>query len=271
MKKILILLLIMATTAINAKTEPVEIQGAVGKLRGVVTTPDNLNGKKVPVVILFHGLTGDINEKMHTTIAESLAKENIASVRFDFNGHGESDGSFRNMTIDNEVEDARRIVQYVEKLPFVSSISILGHSQGGVVAILLSGELGKSKIKTGTLLAPGVIIHDDMLKGSFISASFDPLNVPEQISIMGGKVILGKEYILAGQRMKPFEAAKQYKGAVKLIHGTGDRAVPYSYSEYLTYFYKKSELTLIDRADHGFSGKEDTLAQEVTQWLKKQL
>ena len=71
--------------------------------------------------------------------------------------------------------------------------------------------------------------------------------------------------------MKPFEAAKQYKGAVKLIHGTGDRAVPYSYSEYLTYFYKKSELTLIDRADHGFSGKEDTLAQEVTQWLKKQL
>ena len=87
----------MATTAINAKTEPVEIQGAVGKLRGVVTTPDNLNGKKVPVVILFHGLTADINEKMHTTIAESLAKENIASVRFDFKDTEKVTAQFRNM------------------------------------------------------------------------------------------------------------------------------------------------------------------------------
>ena len=271
MKRILILLFIMTTVASNAKTEPVTIQGAVGKLRGVVTTPDNLNGKKVPVVILFHGLNGNINEKIHITIAESLAKANIASVRFDFNGHGESDGTLQHMTVDNEVEDARRIVQYVEKLPFVSQIHILGHSQGGVVAILLSGELGKNKIKTVTLLAPGLIIHDDMLKGSFLGTSFDPINVPEQISIIGGKVILGKEYILAGQRIKPFEAAKQYKGAVKLIHGTGERAVPYSYSEYLTYFYKKSDITLITYANHYFSGEEATVAQEVTQWLKKQL
>ena len=139
------------------------------------------------------------------------------------------------------------------------------------MAILLSGELGKNKIKTVTLLAPGLIIHDDMLEGSFLGTSFDPINVPEQISIIGGKVILGKEYILAGQRIKPFEAAKQYKGAVKLIHGTGDRAVPYSYSEYLTYFYKKSDITLITYANYYFSGEEATVAQEVTQWLKKQL
>lgn len=35
---------------------------------------------------MFHGFTGNINEKINITIAETLAKEGIASVRFDFNG-----------------------------------------------------------------------------------------------------------------------------------------------------------------------------------------
>ena len=46
----------MTSIVVNAKTEPIEIQGAVGKLRGVLTTPDNFNQKKIPVVIMFHVL-----------------------------------------------------------------------------------------------------------------------------------------------------------------------------------------------------------------------
>lgn len=37
------------------------------------------------------------------------------------------------MSLDNELEDARRIVQYVEQLPFVNKIGIYGHSQGGLI------------------------------------------------------------------------------------------------------------------------------------------
>jgi len=174
MKKVLTLLFLTTFFWANAKTDPLEIQGAVGKLRGVLTTPDNFNQKKIPVVIMFHGFTGNINEKINITIAETLAKEGIASVRFDFNGHGKSDGDFEKMSLDNELEDARRIVQYVEQLPFVSKIGIYGHSQGGLISILLSSELGKSKIKAVAMLAPAVIIHDNMLQGSFLALPSTP-------------------------------------------------------------------------------------------------
>ena len=174
MEKVLTLLFLTTFFGANAKTEPLEIQGAVGKLQGVLTTPDNFNQKKIPVVIMFHGFTGNINEKINITIAETLAKEGIASVRFDFNGHGKSDGDFEKMSLDNELEDARRIVQYVEQLPFVSKIGIYGHSQGGLISILLSSELGKSKIKAVAMLAPAVIIHDNMLQGSFLALPSTP-------------------------------------------------------------------------------------------------
>ena len=121
------------------------------------------------------------------------------------------------------------------------------------------------------MLAPAVIIHDNMLQGSFFGTTFDPLNVPDKVSLFSGKITVGKDYILSGQRIKPFEAAKRYKGKVKIIHGTGDRAVPYSYSEYLLYFYKNAELTITPKADHVFSNQEDIPATEVSQWMKKQL
>ena len=52
MKKVLTLLFLTTFFLANAKTEPLEIQGAVGKLRGVLTTPENFNQKKIPVVIM---------------------------------------------------------------------------------------------------------------------------------------------------------------------------------------------------------------------------
>ena len=55
---ILILIFLLAFHWANAKTEPVTIQGAVGTLHGVVTTPDSVKkSQKIPTVIIFHGLT----------------------------------------------------------------------------------------------------------------------------------------------------------------------------------------------------------------------
>ena len=45
----------------------------------------------------------------------------IASVRFDMNGSGESDGRFEDMTISSEILDAKAMLNYVESLDFVDS------------------------------------------------------------------------------------------------------------------------------------------------------
>ena len=90
---------LVAINLVNAKTEPVTIQGAVGTLRGVVTTPDTVKkSQKIPTVIIFHGLTSNKDKKLYVTLADSLAAHGIASVRFDFNAHGESEGEFKKMS-----------------------------------------------------------------------------------------------------------------------------------------------------------------------------
>ena len=111
---------LVAINLVNAKTEPVTIQGAVGTLRGVVTTPDTVKkSQKIPTVIIFHALTSNKDKKLYATLADSLATHGIASVRFDFNAHGESEGDFKKMSLDNELEDARRIMAFTKRLPFV--------------------------------------------------------------------------------------------------------------------------------------------------------
>ncbi|MGN1116403.1 MAG: alpha/beta hydrolase family protein, partial [Candidatus Ornithomonoglobus sp.] len=100
-------------------------------LRGDLLKPED--AEKCPVAVIFHGLMssrGKTDESMFYRIAYALLERGIASVRFDFNGHGDSDGEFRDMNVFNEILDAGKIIDYVRSLPFASDIYIAGHSQG---------------------------------------------------------------------------------------------------------------------------------------------
>lgn len=78
----------------------VEIKRDGLTLRGMLHVPDNVSSK-VPMVILLHGFCDDRNEInfVHNELSQRLCDAGIASVRFDMNGSGESDGRFEDMTI----------------------------------------------------------------------------------------------------------------------------------------------------------------------------
>jgi alpha/beta superfamily hydrolase len=116
-----------------AKSENITIEGDHGKLVGVLQTPDQQ--KNYPLVIIMHGFTANMENAPLTALANALEKDGIASLRFDFNGHGKSEGRFQDMTVPNEIEDAKKVYDYAVKLPGVTSVSLAGHSQGGVVVI----------------------------------------------------------------------------------------------------------------------------------------
>jgi len=65
----LILSFLLAFHWVNAKTELVTIQGSVGTLHGVVTTPDTVKkSQKIPTVIIFHGLTSNKDKKLYANV-----------------------------------------------------------------------------------------------------------------------------------------------------------------------------------------------------------
>ena len=272
----LIILLVPLTILFMPKkgavqSQDISIDGDHGKLSAVLQTPDGQ--AKFPLVILCHGFTGQKESPLLKPLADELAARGIASIRFDFNGHGQSDGDFQDMTIVNEISDAKKVYDYARSLPNVTDIAIAGHSQGGVVASMLAGDLGVDKIKAVVLLAPASVLRDDAIRGNLFGVRYDPLNPPEFVELKTayGNYKVGREYILTAQTLPIYETAAKFTGDALMIHGTGDITVPYTCSLIYKKFYGCGEVELLDRVDHGFSGEQNRVATFAADWLTRRL
>lgn len=113
------------------------------------------------------GMESNQNEPLISQIATDVLKEGMGVVRFDFNGHGESDGDFQKMDALNIQDDLRRVIEWAEHQTFTKNIPLFGHSLGGIVAGMVAPELGKGRVKSVALLAPGGVAPDLMLMGNF--------------------------------------------------------------------------------------------------------
>ena len=250
--------------------ERVSIDGDHGKLAAIVRKPELKAGAQCPMVVLCHGFGGRKDGPMFELIADSLAMHGIASVRFDFNGHGESEGKFEDMTVPNEIEDAKHIIEYVRDLRYVSSVALVGHSQGGVVTAMTAGELGSDDIAAVALMAPAAVLRDDAIRGSTFGKSYDPLDPPEFVELFGNQK-LGRNYIKTAFRLPIYETAARYKGPALIVHGTGDRVVPYTYGLRFHQQWAGSDYEELEAFDHGFSQNIYRACEIVSSWLISKL
>ena len=231
--------------------ERVTIDGDHGKLQAVIQKPDLKPGQQCPMVVFCHGFGGTKEGPLFELITDSLQKHGIASIRFDFNGHGESEGKFEEMTVPNEINDAKKVIEYVRDLRYVSKIALVGHSQGGVVASMTAGEMG-SDISAVVLMAPAAVLRDDAIRGSTFGKQYNPLDPPEYVELWGPQR-LGRNYIKTAFSLPIYETAANYHGPALIIHGNGDRIVPYTYGLRFHQQWKGSEYVLQEYFDHGFS------------------
>ena len=238
-------------TGYQPTKERVTIDGDHGKLQAVIQKPVLQQGEQCPMVVFCHGFGGSKDGPLFELITDSLQKHGIASIRFDFNGHGESEGKFEDMTVPNEINDAKKVIEYVRDLRYVSKIALVGHSQGGVVASMTAGELG-SDIAAVALMAPAAVLRDDAIRGAVMGKMFNPLDPPAYVEMWGGNK-LGANYIKAAFSLPIYETAANYHGPALIIHGNADRVVPYTYGERFHQLWKGSEYVLQEYFDHGFS------------------
>lgn len=172
----------------------------------------------------------------------------------DFNGHGKSGGRMQDMTIEKELADARVVWDYVQTLPYVTQVGLLGHSQGGVIASMTAGRLAaeqEGSVPAGiVLVAPGSVIKEACQGGKFFNARFDPQDPPEYIRCWG-IMKLGREYLLTTQQLDIFGTAAAYAGPVLLLHGDQDKIVPLWCSErYAETYGERATLRIIPGVNH---------------------
>ena len=244
------------------------LQGDHGNLSAVLQTPQKT--KTYPLVIIAHGFNANKQMPLLADLSAQLNKRGIATLLFDFNGHGQSEGSFLDMTIPNELEDARRVYNYAAKLPQVGSISMVGHSMGAVVVAMLAGELGPDKIKTIVLLSPAPELKEDTAKGDLFGVRYDTKNVPQYITLSNGLKV-GRAFLETTPNVPIYAVSARYTGPVWVVHSQDDQLVPYRYGVEFSQIYKDAKLETLHGFDHNFTQDHRAVNKQVADYLVLQL
>lgn len=123
-------------------TEEVTVKKEGVTLAGTLTIPQNAT-KKTPVVVMVTG-SGQQNRdeelfehKPFAVIADYLARNGIATLRYDDRGVGGSTGEVATATTADFAQDAANVVEYLKSIKRFGKIGLMGHSEGGLIAYML--------------------------------------------------------------------------------------------------------------------------------------
>lgn len=149
-------------------------------LVGRLEFPEPKKDISYPVAVFSHGFESGKDSPRGKPIAEEIRRVGIATFLIDFTGHGDSEGSLSQSTLQQQVDDLRSAIDFIEKQDFVdaNAIGVTGASSGGLVALVES--LSDRRVKALVLRGPRV---DDMLVHAkeftapvlIISGEYDPL------------------------------------------------------------------------------------------------
>lgn len=136
------------------KRECVILENEGQQIFGVLHRPLHVKAK-APAILICHGFAGNKIGKyrLYVSLGQRLAKEGIATLRIDFRGSGESEGDFTDMTINGEVSDTLKGLEFLRNDSQIDSqrIGLLGNSFGGAIAVLAAHKDGH--IRSLALLA----------------------------------------------------------------------------------------------------------------------
>ena len=116
------------------------------ELAGTFTRPEG--NEKFPVVILISGSgRHDRDGSMMThrpflVLSDYLTRNNIAVLRYDDRGFGESTGDFSKATTADFAQDVLSAVSYLKSRKDIDTnqIGLIGHSEGGIIAPLAANQ-----------------------------------------------------------------------------------------------------------------------------------
>jgi len=213
------------------------------------------NDKK-EVVVVSHGFIGHKNKVYIKELCEKLERSDINSFRFDFSGHGESEGDYIKSTTTKEISDLRSVVDYFDNKGFI--IGLVGHSRGGMDSLIESAH--DKRIKFVISIA-GMVYTSGFIEKIFPAQKE---NILKGENCYWWEKTYCKRYPITLEKVRDLESynplaeVKKISCPILLIHGTRDKTIPIEGSKDL---FKEAndpkEIKIFENADHCFTNSED--------------
>jgi len=214
---------------------------------------------KSPGLVFIHGLNSDMSGLKAIRIEKYARKNQLAFIRFDCRGHGNSFGSFENFTISDWKKDLLDIIDNLTNGPQI----LIGSSLGGWLMILAAKS--RSKKIVGLI---GLATAPDFGKALFKNLNIKNKNEIKQkgltryIGPSGTSHILTKNFFVQAEKNNILEKSFKFKKPIILFHGTKDSVVDINMPKKIMEITTGDNVQIIylKSSDHRLSKLSDLIA-----------
>ena len=212
---------------------------------------------KGPTAIWLGGYASDMLGTKAEALAADAAKDGRAFLRFDYTGHGESEGVFEDGTVGAWAEDAAHAIKSLAPGPKI----LIGSFMGGWVTLLEATQRPQDIVGI-VLIAPAPDFTERLVLPRFSEAQRQTLEV-EGIVRTGTSGHPAETYTKAlfddGRQRLLMDQSIALPCPVRILHGFADDVVPLSHVLALTDLIEAPSVTatLVKGGDHRLSEPED--------------
>lgn len=223
------------------------------KLKGNLHLPAT---ERAPVVIGSHGLFSNRNSPKQIALAQRCNRLNIAFLRFDHRGCGESEGNFEEVTsLEARCHDLLGAIDLLKICEDTSDrIGLFGSSMGGTVSLLVASEIEVSTIVT--VAAP---VRSQPLRNA-----------------LGESTKLNSQETTSKANKNQFDITEKLSkiSNILIFHGEADTVVPVSHAHEIFKRVGEPKRLIIQKCgDHRMSNinHQESFIHEASLWFKSRL
>lgn len=211
-----------------------------------------------PTVVWLGGFHSDMTGTKAQVLADQAQATGGGYLRFDYFGHGESDGDFADGTISRWREDALAVIDQLTEGPLV----LVGSSMGGWIACL-AAIARPDRVKAMVLIAPAPdftekLMEPELSEEAKAAIARDGRWIRPSDYDDGGYAIT-RELLEDGARWSILSGPVPIDVPVRVLQGGADPDVPWTHALELANSLTSSDVvfTLIKDGDHRLSRPQD--------------
>ncbi len=253
------------------QSKDMQLDLPVGHVAGTLLLPAGKGPFPVALIIAGTGPTDrNGNQPMMQTncyklMAEELARQGIASLRYDKRGIGASKVSQKeqDLRFDDFVADARMWTEKLKADKAFSKVYVIGHSEGSLIGMLAAAQ-GKAD---GFVSVAGIASSADVVLKEQLKAAMPPAYLDESMrvleSLKAGQTVDGvnpdlamlfrssvQPYMISWFKYEPSQEISKLNMPVLVVQGTTDIQVPVEQANALAAANKQAKLAVIDQMNH---------------------